>query len=189
MKYTASVAALSLLLLAGCQQHAPVLQQSAVSSVDMGGGQASLPAYAHWKTYHDVTMNVSIDYPSDEFFITPIPFKGMMQGSDIQSDDFIQFGTNKITIAGVRIGDNMAEGQGTQLYRTKDAQILKYLQQYKPFTKDVTVHGVTFHQYVFEGMGEPYGYVTKKNGWYYVFDASSWPDVSQRMLQSLVFGK
>ncbi len=151
--------------------------------------ESSSALYIHWKTYQDAKIGIRIDYPSNEYFVTPIPFEGVVSGAHIQSDDYIQFGDKKITIEGVRIGDNMAEGNGIQLYQTKDSNILDYLQQYKPFATKKMVNGTDYQQFEFVGMGDVYGYVTKKNGQYFVFESMWGPNnsVSEKMLQSLRF--
>lgn len=142
--------------------------------------QASSEQYVHWKTYQDAKTGIRIDYPSDEYFVTLN-----------QSDDNIQFGGKKIAIEGVASGDNMPEGQHVEFYRTKDARILDYLHKENDFTTTKMVNAVPWQQYGCKGgcLGDVYGYLTQKNGYYYVFESMWGPEnpVSERMLQSLSF--
>lgn len=180
MKYGVLAFVFAAVLLTGCQQTTSVTENSSASNSSVISAESSSVQYVHWKTYQDAKIGIRIDYPSDEYSVTPKP-----------SDDYIQFGDKKIAIEGVRIGDAMPEGNGVQLYRTKDSQILDYLQQYKPFTAKKTVNGTDYQQFEFIGMGDVYGYVTQKNGLYYVLDSLWGPNnpVSEKMLQSLVFEK
>ena len=179
MKHLAPILLLPALFLAACQQSAPVTEVSSASSSSSENTQTSSAQYANWETHTDTTLSIHFEYPSDEYSVTALP------GGNI-----LYFGDKTIAIdAGIHIGDDVPEGNGVQIYRTKDPLILEYLQQYKPFTDKKTVNGIEYQQFGFVGMGDVYGYVTQKNGEYYVF-ASAWgPNnpVSEKMFQSLVF--
>lgn len=131
---------------------------------------------ASWKTYEDEELDIRIDYPGD--------YTAVMLPAEV-----IQFGHEKtIAIdARVYIGDALPEGHGVHVYRTADATILEYLQQDKPFTETKTVHGREYQQFEAVGMGNPYGYVTRHNGMYYVFNSTWGPQhpVTEKMMESL----
>ena len=177
MKYIIPTFLFSAILLAGCQQVPPAQEYSMTSSSALSANTSSAQ-YIHWKTYQDTKLGIRMDYPFDEYTVTP-------------TDDYIQFGDKKITIEGVRIGDNMPEGNGVQLYRTKDANILGFLQQDKPFSGKKTVRGTDYQEFELLGLGDVYGYLTEKNEYYYVFQSMWGPDntVSEKMLESLQFEK
>ena len=148
--------------------------------------ESSSPRYAHWKTYKDAQLGIRIDYPSDEYTAKPIDAFSVEP-----YESTIDFQGKTIVIEGLSIGDRAPEGNGIQLYRTRDAHILDYLQQYKPFTGKKTVNGIVFQQFEFVGMGDVYGYVTQHDDRYFVFESMWGPNnpVSEKMLQSLFFEK
>lgn len=191
MKYIFYSLPLSILLLAGCQLSPSLQEKTGISEGSIVDEQSSSAQYVHWETYQDTTFGIHIDYPSDEYFVTSIPFKGIVSGAHLELDDYIQFGDKKIAIEGVRIGDNMAEGHSVQFYRTKDARILDYLNRDNDFSKTKVVNAVSWQQYGCKGgcLGDVYGYLMQKDGYYYVFESMWGPEnpVSERMLQSLSF--
>jgi hypothetical protein len=130
-----------------------------------------------WETYHDSLLGIRISYPSGEYRVRP---------NETYTSDFAG---SSVSIESVSIGDDMAEGQGIKLYRTKESAILDYLQQYQPFIGQKVVNGITYQQFEFVGMGDVYGYVTQKDGYYYIFESMWGPEnpTSEKMLESLVF--
>ena len=179
MKYAFPVFVLSAIVLAGCQQNSSITKSNTSQSSAYSAASSSAQ-YVHWKNHQDAKLAVSIEYPSDEYSVTQLP-----------SDDFIQLGDKQIAIEGIRIGDTMPEGNGIQLYRTKDVHILDSLKQQNTFSETKVINGMTWQEYECTGgcMGDSYGYVTEKNGWHYVFESMWGPNnpVSEKMLQSLEF--
>ncbi len=178
MKHTVSIFLISTIFLAGCQSATPVQEDTTTSSSSAMSIATSSAQYIHWKTYQDAKLGINIDYPSDEYSVS------------LYNDTIQLAGDNHISVEGIRIGDNIPEGDSVHVYRTKDARILAYLQADKPFTGKRTLHNVMYNQFQFIGMGDVYGYVTKKNDYYYVFLSMWGPNnpVSEKMLQSLSFG-
>jgi hypothetical protein len=181
MKQITPIFLLSALFLVACQQRSSVPEVVSSSSLSSSSESAQISSAqsAQWEVYKDATLDIHFEYPSDKYSVTALP-----------GGNTLFFGDKTIAIdAGIHIADDVPEGESVQIYRTKDSLILEYLQQDKPFTAKKTVNGVDYLQFEFVGMGDMYGYVTQKNGEYYVF-ASMWgPDnpVSERMLQSLEF--
>ena len=180
MKHIFPAVLLSVIILAGCQQGSPTAENNTASSSSIPTAASSSGQNVHWKTYQDVNLGISIDYPSDGYSVTELP-----------SDDSIQFGNKQINIEGIRIGDAMAEGNGIQLYRTQNTEILDALKQQDTFSQKKVINGMAWQEYECTGgcMGDSYGYMTEKNGWHYVFESMWGPNnsVSERMLESLKF--
>ena len=176
MKQVLTVWMLSAIMLTGCQGRPSITQDTGTSSYTVSSAESSLAKYIHWETYHDTKIGIRVDYHSDEYAVT-------------QLEDTIQFRDANITVEGVRIGDDTPEGNSVQIFRTKDSHILDYLQQDRKFIAKKTVNGMNYQEFVFMGMGDIYGYMTKKNGLYYVFESMWGPNnpVSENMFQSLKF--
>lgn len=180
MQYAVPTFVFATLFLIGCQQGSLVTENSSMPTSSVVSGGSSSMQYVHWTTYQDTKLGIRIDYPSDEYSVT-----------SSRSDDYIQFGDKKIVIEETRIGDAMPEGNSVRIDRTKDKKILDHLKEQNTFTEKRIINGIAWQQFECTGgcMANWYGYVTEKNGWYYVFESSWGPNnpVAEKMLQSLIF--
>ena len=164
MKKSLAPAIVLFVLLAACQKSAPVTTEKPPAP------------YARWRTHHDDSLALSVDYPMDEFTVT-------------ENSEGIVTGSKTIAIDGLSFGDGEPEGMYVHVYRTSDKRIMDYLQADNPLGAEKDVKGVKFRQFVFEGIGDMYGYVTQKDGAYYILTATWGPQnpVLERMLVSLKF--
>ena len=149
---------------------------SSTFSVHIGDEESSLTSSDRWKNYENANMGFRIAYPSDEYTVS-------------NTDSTVWFGDEEVTVNGVRIGDGVPEGNGVLIYWTNDRRILDFLQQEHPFVAQKTVNGIEYQEYYLGGMGETYGYVTKRGDTYYVLHSMWGPDnaVTEDMLESLRF--
>ncbi len=164
MKKSLAPAIVLFVLLAACQKSAPVTTEKPPAP------------YARWRTHHDDSLALSIDYPMDEFTVS-------------EGTDGIETGAAPIATDGLLFSDNKPEGMNVHVYRTADKRIMDYLQTDGPLGAEKDVKGVKFRKFTFEGMGNGYGYVTQKGKDYYVLDGTWGPQnpVLERMLVSLKF--
>jgi predicted small secreted protein len=159
-KLSASVLALSFFL-AACQSGAPGAGPSGNSGAK----------YVHWRTHHDDSLGLSIDYPSDEFTVW-------------EDSKSIAASGGSIAIDGIALGDGRFGGMLVKAYRTSDSRIMEHLQAGQSPEKDVK--GVKYRSFTV-GSNDGYGYVTQKDGTYYVLVGSGGAEnpVLERMLVSL----
>lgn len=161
-KLSASVLALSFFL-AACQSGAPGAGPSGNSGAK----------YVHWRTHHDDSLGLSIDYPSDEFTVW-------------EDSKSIAASSGPIAIDGIALGDGRFGGILVKAYRTSDSRIMEHLQAGQSPEKDVK--GVRYRRFTV-GAGDGYGYVTQRDGTYYVLEGTRVPEnsVLERMIVSLKF--
>ena len=129
-----------------------------------------------YQTLHDGDIGITVDYPVNytmDMFQQTIVINA--------EGDALSFPT-------VHIGDGVPEGQVVQIFRTPDSRILSYLQTYMPFTTEREINGQRYQQFQFVGLGDQYGYVTEKDGQYYVFESTWGPNnpVAERMVNTLI---
>lgn len=174
---------IALFVLTGCARSTPVTMDDAASSSSVVSEASSSVDASQWKTYHDAYLHITLKQPAT-YTVSPAtpdapnPYHGEWGMQDYQ-----------IPFDGIRIGDDMPEGNGVHIYMTKDKRILDAVQQEKPFTGRKEVNGLTYDRYEYVGMGDVYGYVAKRGDTYVVFESMWGPEnpVSEKMLQSLTF--
>lgn len=164
MKKSLAPAIVLFVLLAACQKSVPVTTEKPPAP------------YARWRTHHDDSLALSIDYPMDEFTVN-------------ENAEGIVSGKTTIVTDGLSFGDGASEGMNVHVYRTTDKRIMDYLQADGPLGAEKDVKGVKFRKFVFTGTGNAYGYVTQKGKDYYVLLGTEGPQnpVLERMLVSLKF--